>query len=98
MTTVPNLAGADVARLAQRAASRLGNRVFGAGLAAAVLADATAVRTMLVPAVLQVPGSASRGLSRRLGRAILSLSAGPDLVHRAGAGLIRPQPVSPQAA
>jgi len=44
--------------------------VFGLGLAVAVLVDATVVRMVLVPAVMQLLGSANWWLPRWLGRAI----------------------------
>ncbi len=72
--------------------------VFGLGLATAVLVDATVVRMVLVPAVMQLLGSANWWLPRWLGRAIPNLSTEPNLVHRAGTGLTRPQPVSAEAA
>ena len=64
--------------------------VFGLGLATAVLVDATVVRMVLVPAVMQLLGSANWWLPRWLGRAIPNLSTEPNLGHRAGTGLTRP--------
>ena len=72
--------------------------VFGLGLAAAVLVDATVVRMVLVPAVMQLLGPANWWLPRWIGRAIPSLAVEPDVAHRPGRGLTRPQPVSAQAA
>ena len=71
--------------------------VFGLGLATAVLIDATVVRMVPVPAVMQLLGSANWWLPRRLGRAIPDLSIEPNLVDRVGTGLTRPQPVSAEA-
>ena len=103
------LAVVAITGLAQWAGSRLGNNffgsfvigdplqilaIFGLGLAAAVLIDATVVRTVLVPAVMQLLGSASWWLPGWIGRAIPSLTIEPDVDHRAGGGLIRPHPVS----
>ena len=82
MTTTQNPAGANVARLADNG----------------VLVDATVVRMELVPAVMQLLGSANWWLPRWLGRAIPNLSIEPNLVHRVGTGLTRPQPVSAEAA
>ena len=48
--------------------------VFGLGLAVAVLVDATVVRMVLVPAVMQLLGSANWWLPRWLGRAIPDLA------------------------
>ena len=48
--------------------------VFGLGLAVAVLVDATIVRMVLVPAVMQLLGSANWWLPRWLGRAIPDLA------------------------
>jgi RND superfamily putative drug exporter len=48
--------------------------VFGLGLAVAVLVDATVVRMVLVPAVMQLLGSANWWLPRCLGRAIPNLA------------------------
>ena len=72
--------------------------VFGLGLAAAVLVDATVVRMVLVPAVMQLLGPANWWLPRRIGRAIPNLATEPDVAHRSGRGLNRPQPVSAEAA
>jgi RND superfamily putative drug exporter len=72
--------------------------VFGLGLAAAVLVDATVVRMVLVPAVMQLLGPANWWLPRWIGRAIPNLATEPDVAHRSGRGLTRPQPVSAEAA
>jgi uncharacterized membrane protein YdfJ with MMPL/SSD domain len=103
------LAVVAITGLAQWAGSRLGNNffgsfvigdplqilaIFGLGLAAAVLIDATVVRMVLVSAVMQLLGSASWWLPGWIGRAIPSLTIEPDVDHRAGGGLIRPHPVS----
>jgi RND superfamily putative drug exporter len=53
--------------------------VFGLGLAAAVLVDATVVRMVLVPAVMQLLGSANWWLPRWIGRAIPNLAIEPDV-------------------
>ena len=68
--------------------------VFGLGLATAIFVDATVVRMVLVPAVMQPLGSASWWLPGWIGRAIPSRTIEPDVDHRAGGGLIRPHPVS----
>jgi RND superfamily putative drug exporter len=72
--------------------------VFGLGLAAAVLVDATVVRMVLVPAVMQLLGPANWRLPRWIGRAIPNLATEPDVTHRSGRGPARPQPVSAAAA
>jgi RND superfamily putative drug exporter len=72
--------------------------VFGLGLAAAVLIDATVVRMVLVPAVMQLLGPANWWLPSWLGRAIPNLAIDPDVAHRPGIGLTRPRPVSAKAA
>ena len=72
--------------------------VFGLGLAAAVLVDATVVRMVLVPAVMQLLGPANWWLPGWIGRAIPNLAIEPDVAHRSGRGLTRPQPVSAKAA
>jgi len=51
--------------------------VFGLGLAAAVLIDATVVRMVLVPAVMQLLGPANWWLPRWIGRAIPNLATEP---------------------
>ena len=84
MTTIQNLAGANVARLARNGLGRLAGWGYD--------------RTVLVPAVIQLPGSANGRLPCWLGRAIPDLRTEPNLVHRVGAGLARPQPVSAEAA
>jgi len=72
--------------------------VFGLGLAAAVLVDATVVRMVLVPAVMQLLGPANWWLPGWIGRAIPNLAIEPDVAYRSGRGLTRPQPVSAEAA
>jgi putative drug exporter of the RND superfamily len=57
--------------------------VFGLGLAAAVLIDATVVRMVLVPAVMQLLGSANWWLPRWIERAIPRLAIEPDAARRA---------------
>ncbi len=53
---------------------------------------------VLVPAVMQLLGSANWWLPRWVGRGIPNLSIEPNLADRAGTGLTRPQPVSAEAA
>jgi RND superfamily putative drug exporter len=72
--------------------------VFGLGLAAAVLVDATVVRMVLVPAVMQLLGPANWWLPGWIGRAIPNLAIEPDVAYRSGRGLTRGQPVSAEAA
>jgi RND superfamily putative drug exporter len=72
--------------------------VFGLGLAVAVLVDATVVRMVLVPAVMQLLGSANWWLPRRIGRAIPNLAIEPNVGHLAGGGLVDTRPVSAQVA
>jgi len=72
--------------------------VFGLGLAAAVLVDATVVRMVLVPAVMQLLGSANWWLPRWAGRAIPNLAIDPDVAHRSGRGPASPRPASADAA
>jgi hypothetical protein len=52
----------------------------------------------MVPAVTQLRGPANWWLPDWIGLAIPSLTIEPNGEHRAGGGLIRPQPVSPEAA
>ena len=72
--------------------------VFGLGLAVAVLVDATVVRMVLVPAVMQLLGPANWWLPGWIGRAIPNLAIEPDVDHRAGGGLARIRPVSAEVA
>jgi RND superfamily putative drug exporter len=72
--------------------------VFGLGLAVAVLVDATVVRMVLVPAVMQLLGPANWWLPRWIGRAIPSLAVEPNLDHLAGGGLAGTRPVSAEVA
>jgi RND superfamily putative drug exporter len=58
--------------------------VFGLGLAVAVLIDATVVRMVLVPAVMQLLGPVNWWLPRWIGRAIPSLAIEPNVDHLAG--------------
>jgi uncharacterized membrane protein YdfJ with MMPL/SSD domain len=53
--------------------------VFGLGLAAAVLVDATVVRMVLVPAVMQLLGPANWWLPRWIGRATPNLAIEPNV-------------------
>lgn len=55
--------------------------MFGLGLAAAVLVDVTVVRMVLVPAVMQLLGSANWWLPRWIGRAIPNLAIEPDVAQ-----------------
>lgn len=72
--------------------------VFGLGLAVAVLVDATMVRMVLVPAVMQLLGSANWWLPRWIGRAIPNLAIEPNVDHLAGGGPACTRPVSAQVA
>jgi RND superfamily putative drug exporter len=72
--------------------------VFGLGLAVAVLVDATVVRLVLVPAVMQLLGTANWWLPRWMARAIPSLSIEPDADQLAGGGPGYARPVSAKAA
>jgi uncharacterized membrane protein YdfJ with MMPL/SSD domain len=72
--------------------------VFGLGLAVAVLVDATVVRMVLVPAVMQLLGSANWWLPRRIGRAIPNLAIEPDVDHLARGCLAGARAVSAQVA
>ena len=58
--------------------------VFGLGLAVAIFVDATVVRMVLVPAVMQLLGPANWWLPRWIGRAIPNLAIEPNLDHLAG--------------
>ena len=55
--------------------------VFGLGLAVAVLVDATVVRMVLVPAVMQLLGSANWWLPRWLERAIPNVAVESSATH-----------------
>ena len=72
--------------------------VFGLGLAAAVLIDATVVRMVLVPAVMQLLGPANWWLPRWIGRAIPNLATEPNVDDLAGGGLVDARPVSAEVA
>jgi len=61
--------------------------VFGLGLAVAVLVDATVVRMVLVPAVMQLLGPANWWLPSWLGRATPRLAIEPAADHLADRGL-----------
>jgi putative drug exporter of the RND superfamily len=63
--------------------------VFGLGLAVAVLVDATVVRMVLVPAVMQLVGPANWWLPGWIARALPNLATEPDLDHAAG-GVLDP--------
>jgi putative drug exporter of the RND superfamily len=66
--------------------------VFGLGLAVAVLIDATVVRMVLVPAIMQLLGSANWWLPRWAGRAIPNLAIEPTVNQPAGGGQIGTRP------
>jgi putative drug exporter of the RND superfamily len=66
--------------------------VFGLGLAVAVLVDATVVRMVLVPAVMQLLGPANWWLPRWIGRVIPSLAIEPNVNHLAGGGPVEIRP------
>jgi hypothetical protein len=99
------LAVVAVIGLAQWAGSRLDNNfafagdplrilgVFGLGLAAAVLIDATVVRMVLVPAVMQLLGPANWWLPRWAGPAPASSATEPDGNDLTG-GLVRARPAT----
>jgi MMPL family protein len=72
--------------------------VFGLGLAAAILVDATVVRPVLVPAVMQLLGTANWWLPRWMTRATPDLSIEPDADRLAGGGLGYARPVSVEAS
>jgi RND superfamily putative drug exporter len=71
--------------------------VFGLGLAVAVLVDATVVRMVLVPAVMQLLGSANWWLPHWLERTIPNLSIESSTVHRPSDALACPPSVSVEA-
>jgi RND superfamily putative drug exporter len=71
--------------------------VFGLGLAVAVLVDATVVRMVLVPAVMQLLGSANWWLPHWLGRTIPNLSVESSTVDRPSDALACPPSVSVEA-
>jgi RND superfamily putative drug exporter len=66
-------------------------KLFGVGLASAVLLDALVVRSVLVPALMQLVGRANWWLPRRLDRAL------PRLNVEGGAGG-EPRPAAPEPA
>ncbi len=66
--------------------------VFGLGLAVAVLVDATVVRMVLVPAIMQLLGSANWWLPRSIGRAIPNLAIEPNVNPHAGSGPVEIRP------
>ena len=63
--------------------------VFGLGLAVAVPVDATVVRMLLVPAVMQFLGPANWWLPRWIGRATPNLAIEPNVDHLAGGEIAR---------
>jgi RND superfamily putative drug exporter len=71
--------------------------VFGLGLAVAVLVDATVVRMVLVPAVMQLLGSANWWLPSWIGRLVPDVAIEPNGDHLPGSGLASTRPVSGQA-
>jgi len=72
--------------------------VFGPGLAVAVLVDATVVRMVLVPALVQLLGSANWWLPRWIGRAIPNYAIEPNVDHLGGGGLVHTRPLSAKVA
>ena len=72
--------------------------VFGLGLAAAVLVDATVVRMVLVPTLVQLLRPASWCLPRWIGRAIPNCAVKPNVDHLAGGGLVHTRPLSAKVA
>jgi len=72
--------------------------VFGLGLAVAVLIDATVVRMVLVPAVMQLLGSANWWLPRWIVRANPGIPIEPEVEHLADSGLGCPRPVRADVA
>jgi RND superfamily putative drug exporter len=67
---------------------------FGLGLAVAVLVDATVVRMVLVPALVQLLGPANWWLPRWIGRAVLNYAIKPNADDLAGGGLVHTRPLS----
>ena len=67
--------------------------VFGLGLAVAVLVDATVVRMVLVPAVMQLLGSANWWLPRWLERAIPNVAVESSAAHVPSEGKASALPV-----
>jgi putative drug exporter of the RND superfamily len=75
-------------------------KLFGLGLAVAVLIDATVVRMVLVPATMELLGNANWWLPRWLDRIIprISVEAPPDLIAvPAAAGDSSPERTTPVA-
>jgi len=72
--------------------------VFGLGLAVAVFVDATVVRMVLVPAVMQLLGSANWWLPGWIGRAAPSLAIEPNVARLAGGGLACTRPAGAEVA
>ena len=71
--------------------------VFGLGLAVAVLVDATVVRMVLVPAVMQLLGPANWWLPGWIGRALPSIATEKDVDQAAG-GVLDPDRLSANRA
>jgi putative drug exporter of the RND superfamily len=72
--------------------------VFGLGLAVAVLVDATVVRMVLVPAVMQLLGSANWWLPGWISRAIPDLAIEPTVDHLADSGPLYARPARAEIA
>jgi RND superfamily putative drug exporter len=72
--------------------------VFGLGLAVAVLVDATVVRMVLVPALVQLLRLANWWLPRWIGRAVPNYAVKPNADHLAGGGLACTRPLSAKVA
>jgi putative drug exporter of the RND superfamily len=72
--------------------------VFGLGLAAAVLVDATVVRMVLVPALVQLLGPANWCLPRWIGRATPNYVIKPNVDHLANGSLVHTRPLSAKVA
>jgi RND superfamily putative drug exporter len=62
-------------------------KVFGLGLAASIFIDATLVRMVLVPSVMEILGRANWWMPRRLDRVVPTLGAEVDVEHA-----IQPEP------
>ena len=75
----------DVAALAGTVRQRPGSEAFlklmGVGMAAAILVDATVVRMVLVPAVMQLMGRANWWIPSWLDRALPRLDVEPQPTH-----------------
>ncbi len=70
-------------------------KVFGVGMAAAILIDATVVRLLLVPAVMHLLGRANWWMPARLGRRLPRLHVeGRPEAHQPQQPALAPEPVS----